>query len=869
MPADSSAAPESGPDSGVTERDTTFAALGVPTPLVKALADDGITTPFPVQTATLPDALAGRDILGRAQTGSGKTLGFSLPLVSRLAGGSTRNSRPRGLVLVPTRELATQVTDVLKPLARSMGLSVTTIFGGVAYGAQVNALQRRTDIVVATPGRLADLISQRECDLSDVEVTVIDEADQMADLGFLPIVRRLLETTPDGGQRMLFSATLDAAIDVLARRFLTDPVLHSVDENSSPAEIEHHVITLESTDKVAVLAALAGGEKRSLVFTRTKHGAERLARQLTQAGIPAAELHGNLRQGARTRNLAAFSTGVARVMVATDIAARGIHIDGIDLVIHADPPTEHKAYVHRSGRTARGGADGVVVTLQTRAQAHDVTAMMRKADIIPHPAVVADVGSPVLAEIAGPPAPRVTVDRKVAELVQPEDRLARNDGTGVGRPRKGRGQDGRPGNDRFRGRAQGDRPRSDQGRRDGAQGSQARRDRSEFTGLEVVRTERSAPGERDRDDRNARFGSGPQDRRDSRPERGPRFGRDDRSQRGGQGQRDERAGRPERDFGERREVAPRDSGSRDFVSRDSGSRDSGGRDFGRRDSGSRDSGNRDSGGRDFGSRGSDNRDFGRRDSGSRDSGSRDSGSRDFGSRGSDNRDFGRRDSGSRDSGSRDSGNRDSGSRDFGSRGSDNRDFGRRDSGSRDSGSRDSGNRDSGGRDFGSRDFGSRGSGSRGSDNRNSGNQNGGDRDFGARPGRRVEQGSNDWYPRTGGGSTSAGRRPGPSWSPNGAAGQGGRTDRARDDRGYGNRGSGPGQPAAQDDRSPRGERPTWRRDDRPSSADRSFRSDRPARDGHASQDGPGAQRARTQRPGQAVPGRTGRAGGSGRPSRPR
>jgi superfamily II DNA/RNA helicase len=383
---------------------STFAELGVPGPLVDVLDDQGITTPFPVQAATLPDGLAGRDILGRAQTGSGKTLGFSLPLVTRLAGGSTRSARPRGLVLVPTRELATQVTDVLKPLARAMDLWVTTIYGGVAYGPQVNALQRKTDIVVATPGRLADLIGQGECDLSDVEVTVIDEADQMADLGFLPVVRRLLETTPHDGQRMLFSATLDAAIDVLARRFLHNPVLHSVDENSSPAEIEHHVLTVDAANRVAVIAALAGGEKRSLVFTRTKHGAERLSRQLTDAGIPAAELHGNLRQSARSRNLAAFTSGVARVMVATDIAARGIHIDGIDLVIHADPPAEHKAYVHRSGRTARGGADGVVVTLQTKSQARDVTAMMRKAGITPHAPVTVAPDSAALAEIAGPPA---------------------------------------------------------------------------------------------------------------------------------------------------------------------------------------------------------------------------------------------------------------------------------------------------------------------------------------------------------------------------------------------------------------------------------------------------------------------------------
>jgi superfamily II DNA/RNA helicase len=507
MPAERCPAPETSvPEFSLTGTAASFAELGVPAALVDVLDAGGITAPFPVQAATLPDALAGRDILGRARTGSGKTLGFSLPMVSRLAGGSTAPGRPRGLVLVPTRELASQVTDVLKPLARAMGLWVTTIYGGVSYGPQVNALQRRTDIVVATPGRLADLIGQRECDLSDVEITVIDEADQMADLGFLPVVRRLLETTPDGGQRMLFSATLDAAVDVLARRFLSNPVLHSVDENSSPAEIEHHVLTVDAANRVAVIAALAGGDKRSLVFTRTKHGAERLARQLTQAGIPAAELHGNLRQGARSRNLAAFASGVARVMVATDIAARGIHIDGIDLVIHFDPPAEHKAYVHRSGRTARGGADGVVVTLQTKAQARDVTALMRKADITPHPAVAADAESDVLTELAGPPAPRVPMTGKVSELVQPEDRLARNDGPGEGRPRRPR--DRKPRDDRFR----------DRGPRDSRPRDFASRD------------EAAGRGDRGRGDA-----------------RGRGYGyRDDRSVRDGQPARDERSGRDER-----------------------------------------------------------------------------------------------------------------------------------------------------------------------------------------------------------------------------------------------------------------------------------------------------------------------------------
>ena len=446
------------PETDETETDVTFASLGVPAPLVAVLAQEGIISPFPVQAATLPDALEGRDILGRAQTGSGKTLGFSLPLVTRLADGQTAPGRPRGLVLVPTRELATQVHEVLRPLARAMGLWVTTIYGGVSYGPQVTALRRRTDIIVATPGRLADLINQGECDLADVAVMVIDEADQMADLGFLPIVRRLLESTPADGQRMLFSATLDAAIDVLVRRFLNNPATHSVNENSSPAEIEHHVLTIDPARKLEVLAALVGGDKRSLVFTRTKHGAERLARQLTELGIPAAELHGNLRQGARARNLAAFSNGIARVMVATDIAARGIHVDGIDLVIHADPPAEHKAYVHRSGRTARGGADGVVVTLQMRSQAREVTAMMRKAGITPLTAAAYDPQSDVLRDIGGPPAPRVSVSGKVSELVRPEDRLSANGAGGPGgRGGYGRGGSGQGGS----GRSRDDRPRQD------------------------------------------------------------------------------------------------------------------------------------------------------------------------------------------------------------------------------------------------------------------------------------------------------------------------------------------------------------------------------------------------------------------------
>ena len=394
--------------SAASSRPVSFADAGVPAPLVAALAASGITAPFPIQTATLPDALAGRDILGRGQTGSGKTLGFSIPLVARLADGYTSACRPRGLVLVPTRELAGQVKAVLTPLAKAAGLSVVTVYGGVPQKPQVAGLRDRADIVVACPGRLADLIEQGHCHLGDVEISVLDEADHMADLGFLPIVRRLLDMTPPDGQRMLFSATLDRAVDVLARRFMHRPAHHDIGLAEAPAAMTHHLLTVAPADRVAVVTALVGGSGRSLVFARTKHAARRLARQLTTAGIPAAELHGDLSQGARERNLASFAAGVVRVIVATDVAARGIHVDGIDLVIHADPPAEHKAYLHRSGRTARAGAAGTVITLQTQAQTSDVRALMRKAAVVPLTATVTP-GSALLRSIAGEPVGPVTL----------------------------------------------------------------------------------------------------------------------------------------------------------------------------------------------------------------------------------------------------------------------------------------------------------------------------------------------------------------------------------------------------------------------------------------------------------------------------
>ncbi len=411
----------------------TFTSLGVPAPLTAALAATGIDLPFPIQVAVLPDALAGTDILGQGRTGSGKTLGYCVPLAARLADGYTSAGRPRGLVLVPTRELASQVQQVLKPLARAVGLTVATIYGGTPYRPQMTALRNKVDILIACPGRLADLIDRGHCDLGDVEISVVDEADHMTDLGFLPVVRRLLDDTPSLGQRMLFSATLDHAVDVLVRRFLHDPAQHAVDPPEAPVPIVHHLLTVAPADRTAVVATLAGGDNRSLIFTRTKQGARRLARQLTTARIPAAELHGDLSQSARERNLASFSSGAVRVLVATDIAARGIHVDGVGLVIHADAPSEHKAYLHRSGRTGRAGASGVVITLQTPAQASTVRTLMRKARVIPFTASVRP-DSALLHSIAGDPAEPLAPQ----PLKPPSAQSARAIGKPGSRPRRGR-----------------------------------------------------------------------------------------------------------------------------------------------------------------------------------------------------------------------------------------------------------------------------------------------------------------------------------------------------------------------------------------------------------------------------------------------
>jgi superfamily II DNA/RNA helicase len=390
-----------------------FGELGLDPKIVAYLAARDITAPFAIQARALPDALAGRDVLGRAETGSGKTLAFGLPMLTRLAAipGRPRPTAPRGLVLVPTRELAEQVADVLRPLGRSLGLLVTTVYGGVSIARQVDRLHRGVDVVVATPGRLIDLLERHACSLADVAVIVLDEADHMADLGFLPSVTRILDLTPAGGQRLLFSATLDRGVDRLVRAYLTDPVLHAVEPKAlAGGAAEHATLVVDAADKVTVAAELASRPSRTLFFVRTKHGADRLVQQLARAGVPAAAIHGDRNQNQRQRALDAFAAGHPRVLVATDVAARGIHVDGIELVVHFDPPRDHKDYLHRSGRTARAGATGLVVALAQRDEVRHLEHLQEAAGVEPtrHGGVTA--GHAVVAEIAStgtpvPPAP--------------------------------------------------------------------------------------------------------------------------------------------------------------------------------------------------------------------------------------------------------------------------------------------------------------------------------------------------------------------------------------------------------------------------------------------------------------------------------
>ncbi|MEV7370029.1 DEAD/DEAH box helicase, partial [Streptomyces sp. NPDC090301] len=382
----------------------TFGDLGLPEGVVRKLAQNGVTTPFPIQAATIPDALAGKDILGRGRTGSGKTLSFGLPLLAGLAGGQTDKKKPRGIILTPTRELAMQVADALQPYGDVLGLKMKVVCGGTSMGNQIYALERGVDVLVATPGRLRDIINRGACSLENVKIAVLDEADQMADLGFLPEVTELLDQIPGGGQRMLFSATMENEIGTLVKRYLTDPVTHEVDSaQGNVTTMTHHVLVVKPKDKAPVTAAIAARKGRTIIFVRTQLGADRIAEQLQDSGVKADALHGGMTQGARTRVLEDFKKGYVNALVATDVAARGIHVDGIDLVLNVDPAGDHKDYLHRSGRTARAGRSGVVVSLALPHQRRQIFRLMEDAGVDASRHIVGGAGAfdPEVAEITG------------------------------------------------------------------------------------------------------------------------------------------------------------------------------------------------------------------------------------------------------------------------------------------------------------------------------------------------------------------------------------------------------------------------------------------------------------------------------------
>nr|WP_189170638.1 DEAD/DEAH box helicase [Pilimelia anulata] len=423
-----------------------FAALGLPRRLVRALAGEGIDRPFPIQAATIPDALVGRDVLGRGQTGSGKTLAFGLPLLARLATfGRSLPNRPFGLVLVPTRELAFQVADALRPLARQLGVYVTTLIGGVPYDRQVAALEHGVHLVVATPGRLGDLAERGACELDRIEITVLDEADQMADMGFLPDVTKLLERTPAVGQRLLFSATLDGDVDALVQRFMVDPVTHSLDPATAAVDtMDHHLFVIPPQEKFAVTASIAARHGRTILFARTQAAVDRLVGQLAEVGVTAGALHGGKTQRMRTRTLAEFREGRTSVLVATDVAARGIHVDGVSLVLHVDPPRDPKDYLHRAGRTARAGEAGAVATLVLPKQRASTLRMMTTAGVAPTETKVRP-GDAALATITGA-RPRPAARTSAAAAADRDGRTGGDRAGGAPRgERNGRPErDGRP-----------------------------------------------------------------------------------------------------------------------------------------------------------------------------------------------------------------------------------------------------------------------------------------------------------------------------------------------------------------------------------------------------------------------------------------
>ncbi|MFI2190636.1 DEAD/DEAH box helicase [Streptomyces sioyaensis] len=613
-----------------TDTDTvTFADLGLPEGVVRKLAQNGVTTPFPIQAATIPDALAGKDILGRGRTGSGKTLSFGLPTLAQLAGGHTEKKKPRAVILTPTRELAMQVADALQPYGDVLGLKMKVVCGGTSMGNQIYALERGVDVLVATPGRLRDIINRGACSLENVQVAVLDEADQMSDLGFLPEVTELLDQVPGGGQRMLFSATMENEIGTLVKRYLTNPVSHEVDSaQGNVTTMTHHVLVVKPKDKAPVTAAIAARKGRTIIFVRTQLGADRIAEQLVESGVKADALHGGMTQGARTRVLADFKDGYVNALVATDVAARGIHVDGIDLVLNVDPAGDHKDYLHRSGRTARAGQSGTVVSLSLPHQRRQIFRLMEDAGVDASRHIVGGSGAfdedvaritgarsltEVQAESANNSAKQA--EREVSELTRELERLQR------------RATELREEADRLTARAARERGE------DPAEALAAAAETAEAeaaaevavpaqsTGSDERRDERGNFDRRDR--RDDRSGGRSFDRGDRRDDRGG-FNRDRGGDRGGfnRDRRDDRSGG--RSFDRRDDRG----GERGGFNRDRRDDRSGGRSFDRRDDrgGERGGFNRDrrddrSGGRSFdrrddrgGERGGFNRDRGDRPS---------------------------------------------------------------------------------------------------------------------------------------------------------------------------------------------------------------------------------------------------------------
>ncbi|MGA5018050.1 DEAD/DEAH box helicase, partial [Streptomyces griseoincarnatus] len=621
---------------GTAAPETTFADLGLPEGVVRKLAQNGVTSPFPIQAATIPDALAGKDILGRGRTGSGKTLSFGLPTLAQLAGGRTEKHKPRAVILTPTRELAMQVADALQPYGDVLGLKMKVVCGGTSMGNQIYALERGVDVLVATPGRLRDIINRGACSLENVEIAVLDEADQMSDLGFMPEVTELLDQVPAGGQRMLFSATMENEIKTLVDRYLDSPVSHEVDAaQGAVTTMSHHILVVKPKDKAPVTAAIASRKGRTIIFVRTQLGADRVAEQLRDSGVKAEALHGGMTQGARTRTLADFKDGYVNVLVATDVAARGIHVDGIDLVLNVDPAGDHKDYLHRAGRTARAGRTGTVVSLSLPHQRRQIFRLMEDAgvDATRHiiqggaafdPEVAEITGARSMTEVQAESAGNAAqqAEREVAQLTKELERAQR------------RATELREEADRLLARAARERGEDPQAVIAEAAAVVAEAEAEvtlpeQPTARDVERTEHaerpaaSAPYERRerRDDRDDRGGFRRDDRGGRSFER-----RDDRGDRGGRSfeRRDDRGDRGDRggfnrDRGDRggfrRDDRRDDRGGRSFDRRDDRG-DRGGRSFERRDDRG-DRGDRGGFNRDRGDRGGFRRDDRRDDRGGR------------------------------------------------------------------------------------------------------------------------------------------------------------------------------------------------------------------------------------------------------------